>query len=150
MNDEKRFKENMATLATVFNVDLTPFMITNYWEIFKGYDDDQFSHAVKQYLIRGKFFPKPVELIELIDGDQNQVAAEAWEVVLKGLRDSQNVVFSPEINRTVEMLGGAEYLGRMHERDLEFKRNQFMEIYQSVVITEGNKLDYDDTPRIEH
>lgn len=142
MKNDAEFKEYMAILATVFHTELTTSLIKIYWEAMRSYTDEQFAQACDTYIKTGRFFPKPVELIELIEGDKSQIAAEAWETVLKGLRDSKNVAFSPEITKAVNLLGGAEYLGSMNNRDLEFKRNQFMEIYQSVSVTEANKLEH--------
>jgi uracil phosphoribosyltransferase len=129
MDNQETFKHRMATLGELFGKEISQELAQIYWDVLKPYSNEQFTRAVEIHCRTGKFFPRPAELIDLMAGSANEEAAVAWLEVLTQLRNCKNVTLPESSAKVVAMLGGAEYLGRMNVRDLEYKRNQFIEIY---------------------
>lgn len=143
MKNKDGFKTVMLLASDIFHRDVEPSVIQAYWNIFAAYTDKQFADAMAAHLCTGKFFPVPADLINLIDGTSQANAQEAWGEVLKQLRDSANTTFDKPTARAVAAIGGAEYLGTMTYKDLEFKKRDFVAVYESdtagepVAITNG-------------
>ena len=53
-----------------------------YQEALRAYSDSQIESAIGVALKSLRFFPKPVELIELIEGKKEEQSALAWEALL--------------------------------------------------------------------
>ena len=128
---EEIFKACMATFGEMFNRDIEPPLLKMYWRIFQGYSDSEFESATTRYLHTARFFPKPVDLLELLG--ESSGGEEGWLELKKGLRDSADFKASAEVERVARLLGGPIALGRMTERDLEFKRKEFLELYKPPV-----------------
>lgn len=142
MKNEQAFKESMVLFGEIFDKKVSPEILKIYWDILTPYTDEQFSTAVAAHNRTGRFFPRPADLISLIEGTSQANAQEAWGEVMNQIRDSANASFDKPTTRAVAAIGGAEYLGTMSYRDLEFKKKDFIDIYESLD-------DADPTPRIE-
>ena len=142
MNNKTMFKDAMTLLGTIFDKEVLSTVIKVYWQVLSPYTDDQFHKAVEAHMRVGKFFPRPADLIELIEGTSQANAHEEWGEVMKQLRDSTNATFDKPTARAVNTIGGVAYLATMNYRDLEFKKKDFIDVYESLD-------DSDPTPRIE-
>ena len=128
MNDQKNFKDAMVLMASIFKFDLEEIHMKTYWRLFESITDEQFSTAVDAWLLKGKFFPRPSEILDMLSTSAKS-SSEAWALVMKGLRDSQNANFPPEILAAVNEIGGIEALARMTFQQLEFKGREFKSAY---------------------
>uniref|UniRef100_A0A6M3M511 Replicative helicase inhibitor G39P N-terminal domain-containing protein n=1 Tax=viral metagenome TaxID=1070528 RepID=A0A6M3M511_9ZZZZ len=66
--NRKEFTDRLFVLALVLDHDMTQKKADAYWEIFKDYPDKELIRAINVSLKTSKFFPKPVELIGIIEG----------------------------------------------------------------------------------
>jgi hypothetical protein len=73
MKDATKFKEFMMGLAELFDKQLSTILIDMYWKALESYTDEQCDEAFNKAFVMCKFFPKPVELIELITGGAGQL-----------------------------------------------------------------------------
>lgn len=98
--DKKRFMSAMGGLGTAFKVSVSEDQFRLYWSLFNEYSIDEFETACFQFLKRGKFFPAPAELLELIPSSkakQHVSADEAWGIVMASMDEYETVVMTKEI-----------------------------------------------------
>ena len=129
MNNQKQFKDGMVLMASIFNFDLEEIHIKTYWRLLQGISDEQFESSVDEWLLQGKFFPRPSELLDMIK-NPSQSSGEAWAHVLIELRDSQNAKLSTSELQAVNEIGGIEALAHMDLKQLEFKGKEFKAAYK--------------------
>lgn len=83
--DRKAFDGLMAGLATVFEKALTKQLVDLYFAALGRFDVEQVKRGFNSALTVCKFFPKPVELIELIEGSQDDHSAKAWQLLMEAV-----------------------------------------------------------------
>ena len=113
MKDKEMFKNYMTLMGEIYNKDLSPTLMTLYWDVMKAYSDKEAEEIFKKASTELKFFPKPVELKEMrgpykeLEFDQ---AALAWTEVDNAARtigNYQSVQFSdPVIHSVIQAMGG--------------------------------------------
>lgn len=84
--DREPFAKGMLALCETFNEPISDAKIEAYFETLSEYDIRQVSAAVKGALRTCKFFPRPADLRELIDGDRDAASDAAWGAVLREIR----------------------------------------------------------------
>ena len=138
MNDQNRFKESLAALGLVFGTEITAPVARIYWSALSEFSDSQVAVAIDRAAKTLRFFPKPVEIIDLIVGNPSGAAHDAWAIVMLDLRDSAgNHKSSPEVSRIVDMLGGFRSLGAKDLRSLEFVKKEFLDLFIAQVDAGG-------------
>ena len=150
MKDENRFKKQAVMLGEVFDKKITGGLIKIYWETLRQYSDEQVANAVTSHVRTGTFFPRPADLIKLIDGTSEENAHEAWAEVMRQLTDFASAKFDPATEKAVQAMGGAEYLSHMSYRDLEFKKKGFVDYYESITDRQENAGIESQQERISH
>lgn len=88
LSDKPRFVQLMAVLGETFAKDVSPTLAGIYFKAFEQWPLARFEKAVDRAVVILKFFPKPVELIELMDGtpsDHTAQAEDAWRQLWKAL-----------------------------------------------------------------
>jgi hypothetical protein len=66
MDNETNFKTVMATIATVYDKNLSPELLNIYWSSLSGYKACYLANALKLHIddpVEGRFCPKPAHLI---------------------------------------------------------------------------------------
>jgi hypothetical protein len=109
-------------------------VIRIWWASLEKFDLSDVSAAFSQYAQRGKYAPKPADILEIIDRirpDGRPGADEAWAMIPRD--ESASVVWTQEMS---EALGVAQPL--LDECDQIAARMAFKESYQRIV--ERNKL----------
>jgi hypothetical protein len=76
--DLEAFAGLMALLAEVFDKDLNAQRVEIYFRALATWPIEQIAAAVDEAVRRLKFFPKPAELIELLEGSPDDQAEHAW------------------------------------------------------------------------
>lgn len=87
-SDKARFVQLMAVLGETFGKDVSPTLASIYFKAFTAWDLDTFEAAVTKAVVTLRFFPKPAELIELIEGtatDHTAMAEQAWYQLWRAL-----------------------------------------------------------------
>jgi hypothetical protein len=134
--DRKRFALNMAGLADVMGSELSELKLDFYAKALEKYTDQQIENAIMQAGGTLKFFPKPIELIEIIDGKSQDRAIIAWDTLLAAIRrygSYQSIVFADsKITKTVELMGGWLQVCSMTEDDTKWRMADFLKIYPGI------------------
>src|SRR5882672_1981761 len=77
-HDFEAFAGLMALLAETFDKVLTPSRVEIYFRAMADWSIERIAAAVDAAVCRLKFFPKPAELIELIEWSPDDQAEHAW------------------------------------------------------------------------
>jgi hypothetical protein len=80
MLSKQAFGEGMAMLGTIYKEELNKQQVLIYQQVLSGLSDKQFMFAVQEHIKLEKWFPKPSELIALVDKEVTRQAVEAAKV----------------------------------------------------------------------
>jgi hypothetical protein len=139
--DLQTFSQELVTVGVAFyERTIGPEVVVAYWEALKGYRVDQLVAALRKHVCstgRCRFFPKPGDLIELIDGSSVAAAAQMWQQVDEKIRSSGRYVSvcfeDPVTAQVIEEMGGwTSVCSSETERDHDFKRQEFVKRYEQV------------------
>jgi len=86
LEDRQSFAEGMFMLGETFNEPISDTKVEAYFQALLTYDIGDVLMAIQGALRNCKFFPRPVELRELIDGSAEDAAEKAWGAVLGEVR----------------------------------------------------------------
>lgn len=140
-SDDKRvFAAELALTAEVFGEQLSPTRIEAYFLALAEFDVDAVRAALRQSVKVSRFFPKPAEIREVIEGGGlEDKAVLAWSRFLRAVErvgTYQSVDFGdPVLHATVQAMGGwleQWRLERMDERELGYKRAEFVRLYAAL------------------
>jgi hypothetical protein len=136
MQNRMKFAENMAGLGEAFGTEITELKGKIYWQVLDRFSDDQVERAILESISTLKFFPKPAELIELIEGKSEEKSLVAWDELLTAIQrhgSYASVRFEDaKITKAVELMGGWLELCSMTEDETKFRRAEFQKIYSSL------------------
>ena len=136
MQDIKRFVSNLNGLAEVLGAELSVLKIRFYEQALSRFTDDQIEMAITIAAQTMEFFPKPVQLIEIVEGKSQDRAIVAWDTLLTAIKrygSYQSVLFADsKITKTVELMGGWLQVCSMTEDETKFRMTDFLKIYPGV------------------
>jgi hypothetical protein len=138
MNNKKIFAEYMTVLGEIHGKEISKTLAESYFEILKPYSDNECITAFKLVIKNSKFFPKPAEILELLESKNKLSSSEAWGKVIDCLtygRQSEN----PTISKAISALGGWDYLSKLSYDDLHWQEKRFKEYFNDF----QNKNDFD-------
>ena len=88
LSDRDAFFDALTTVAEAFDKKLSPQLMALYFEVLTDYSLEVLQVAMAQAMTSCRFFPKPVELIELMDGRPEEHAEQAWTQVYAALNSA--------------------------------------------------------------
>jgi len=147
MKNDAKYREYMAALCEIHGKEpLTSITFDIYWKALEPFDDDQCETAFKDVLLHSKFFPKPADLLERLEGRKQDQATLAWLKVLgtiKRVGTYQSVRFDdPVIHSVIQAMGGWIRMGEITNDEMPWKQREFERIY-AVIDRPGSKhLEY--------
>ena len=125
--DIQPFLGLMRGVGEIYDRDVTEFMTNAYWETLKRFPLADVKRAFNRHVqnpTNGQFWPKPADLIRLLDGDPESRAMIAWRKVLDAIEGAgpyQTVVFDdPIIHMALENLGGWLEICKVTDHELPF------------------------------
>ena len=134
MINEKVFFEIMTALGEIFDKKLSDTVLEFYYKtLSQKMDTNQFKKVASIWIEKGKFFPKPAELLQLLDEIEGSQAERAWLQVLEeiervGITGSPNFK-DPVIYAVVQAMGGWENLCNMPVDRQPFYMKDFVNLY---------------------
>lgn len=135
-SDSNGFKTLMTGTGEIYGKKISAELVSMYWDLLKKFEYEDISRSFQRHMQNtesGQFFPKPADLIRLIEGDSDSKALIAWTKVEQAIRRIgayDTVVFDePEIMCVIQDLGGWITLCKTTEEELPFKRNEFCKRY---------------------
>lgn len=85
-DDAPRFAELMAGLAETYAEPISKVRGSMYFDALSDLTIDQVELGVRLALRRSKFFPRPAEIREHVEGNTDDRAAEAWASLMNAIR----------------------------------------------------------------
>jgi len=129
-----QFNKIFTPLGIIFEKSVSKELVKIYYELLKGYSDEQIDRALNITAKTCKFFPKPAEIIETIEGNQSEKSLLAWEKVKRGIEEAgvyQSVIFDDlVIHKVIDSLGGWISIFEI-EGDLTWYQKDFERLYQA-------------------
>ena len=132
--DKKAFAEMLAGACAVYDRrPLETAAIRIYWQCLRAYSMDDLQAAMARHIQTSKFFPKPAELIQLIEGTAGTQAVTAWAAVMGAIRQVGSWGLpefeDPAIDLAIRSLGGWKQLCLMRESEVGFVQKRFEDAY---------------------
>jgi hypothetical protein len=137
--DLKKFAVLMATLAEVFDAgkEVSKIKMEIYFKSLEKHPIEHISQAISNMINTRVYpsFPKPAEILQEINGRNENRATEAWLEVLEAVKrigNYQSVKFAdPVIHSVVQVMGGWDQLaGSMTLDEEKWKQKEFERLYQ--------------------
>lgn len=138
-HDVQMFTDELTVLAEIYGRPVSEALGVVYFEALREYALADVIRALRCHVKhpeQGRFFPKPADLIAMIDGDTNSQALEAYQVLDDALLQYgvyRSVRFEDAaLAATVKALGGwIEIEARWKDREQEpYLRADFCKLYR--------------------
>lgn len=84
-DDFVRFGIKFAELCTAFGETQSKERIEVYWSRLQGFDIERIERAIDYLIDHSRFFPKVAEIRELIEGSEDDRAAQAWQLLIRAI-----------------------------------------------------------------
>ena len=130
---EQEFSEKLLVLAEILGEELSKGRVGAYWELFKSYPDKKINKMLNQAAITSRFFPKPAELLEFINGKPEDNALIAWQKVMDKIIDDgyySSVIFDDLlIHKVIDDLGGWQWMSTIPDDELRWVQKDFEKRY---------------------
>jgi hypothetical protein len=137
--DSIRVIAAVNALAEFYGERLSDIRLELYVGALEDLTADQVEQAAKLAIKTSRFFPKPVELIELVKGSNSDIAEQAWQIawdayLRAGYWDS--VLFQDgAIARTIQIIFGgwvqfSEASRQLSPEMMQAKRKEFLATYR--------------------
>ena len=134
--DRQAFSIALTRTAEVFGEALSVGRMQAYFEALGDLDSESVQAALRLVERTARFFPKPAEIREAIEGAPSDRALAAWtrvEAAREAIGPYQSVDFGdPILHATVRQLGGWPEVagwGRLDLKEAGFKRKEFLDTY---------------------
>lgn len=133
-DDGPAFVELLGEVAEVYGRDkLTPRAARIYFNAVEAHSLSEVRAALARHVKANKFFPRPADILEQIEGSAEDRARAAWRKVLAALSRCgtwESVRFDdPRIHAALENMGGWISLGGMETKELPFREKDFAAWY---------------------
>lgn len=137
MKDKARFARNLTVLTEIFKEKpLSKVVIQFYYKTLEHFDDDTVENAFLTAAQRCKFFPRPAEILEIIEGDPHERAVTAWQTLLSAIQKHgsyETIIFADSrIAGTVNLMGGWWVLCEMTMAQTPLKMRDFITTYKAL------------------
>ena len=139
-NKEKKFKKILQMTCKYFDKELEPEIIEIYFDSFKDYNIQNIQKAFSQAIKTLRFFPRVVDIIEIIEGggdpkDKGFIQATLVLNAIRNVGAYKTVVFNDEITMAVidRVYGGWIKLCEMREEEEKWFIKDFPKYHKSFV-----------------
>ena len=137
-DDLRRFSAEMMALSELYNRDMSETLLELYFEALRQYPIQEIVGAVRVHIKhrdQGQFFPKPADLIRLIEGDTQTQAMLAWDTAVKAMMEIgqyTSVKFDDSIlGKVIHEMGGWPEFYDWPDKEMPFKKKEFMDRYRA-------------------
>jgi hypothetical protein len=136
MKDKNKFKRFMTGLGKLFDKTISRTLMDIYWKSLEPFSDEACEKAFNKLITASKFFPKPADFIEILNGTSEDRALNAWLIVentVKTVGPYASVRFEdPVIHSVIDSLGGWPKFQDCTNRDWTWRQKEFMSRYKAM------------------
>lgn len=136
MLDKKKFPVFLLTMGEIYDKQLSTNLINIYYEILKNYSIENIEKVCKEIISIHKYntLPKPAEILEHLEGSDDDRALYAWHSFLKTLREHSyydSIEFEDKtIHAVIESMGGWLKLSDLEIDKTPFVMQDFIKRYK--------------------
>jgi len=130
------FATEMAHMSELYQKPMSEAMIALYFDDLAAYEIEAVISGLHAHRVdpdRGRFFPKPADIVEKIGGDIAARALLAWDHAVAAAIDVgpyESVRFrDPVITRVIAAMGGWTSFYDWPDKEMPFKRKEFCDRY---------------------
>ena len=125
----------LEAIYEMHNKVISKAVVNIWWHLVKQRGVESVLKALTEHTMSpaGKFLPKPADIIEILDGTQEDAALMAWTKFHNALRNGSHVSVCFDdvlINQVAKDLGGWIAFGQLTAKDITFKEKEFVRLYQ--------------------
>ncbi len=146
MTNEVKFREYMAALGELHDRKISDMLLSLYWKALEPFSDEACEMAFRELIFSTKFFPKPVELIEIMQCGKESRSLNAWIETVSAIRCHGNYVSirfdDPVIHSVIKFMGGWQSTGDWMDVDLKWKQKEFERLYNILATRKGGHPEY--------
>lgn len=139
--DKQRFSEAMDDLGVIYDKDISVTMKRIYWDDLGQFPIDALEAAIKAHRRdsdRGRFFPRPADILARLGGDASHIPPEAaWAIALASLDENRTVIWTEEIQRAREAARPIWEIG-----DKYGARMAFVKAYEAILLATSHSPRY--------
>jgi Domain of unknown function (DUF6475) len=136
----KIFSGFMASMGEIYAKELSSILIDIYWQCLKSFELNEVCQAFRAHLKNpdgGQFFPKPADLIRVLEGSSEGRALRAWSQVqctMGRVGRYHSVAFDDRlIHAVIEDMGGWIAVCETSLKDLPFIALDFQKRYRALL-----------------
>lgn len=145
INKQEVFKSVIASLAEIYDKKLSSIGRQLWWSTLKPYTAEQIGSAMQAHLSdpdRGRFAPKPADLIAKIDGEGRErdalahdLAIRQWDLAMQAIgRDGRfaKVKLDEAGQLSLNILGGIRAICGANSTEIQWLRKEFINHYKQI------------------
>jgi hypothetical protein len=143
--DALKFSTLMVGIGELYSKTISVDLTNIYWLAMKKYELQDVQKAFNTHVNNpdgGQFFPKPADIVRIIEGSGETKALQAWAKVERAIIQIgryQSVVFDdPLIHAVIDEMGGWIKLCAIKNDGLPFYANEFQKRYMGFVLKKPN------------
>ncbi len=145
-SDLKTFGALMMGIGALYGKTISRDLSKIYWQTLEIFEMEDVTRAFNAHINNpdfGQFFPKPADIVRLIEGSGETKALSAWTKVEKAIHQVgayESVVFDDAlIHAVLEDMGGWVKLCRMTNEQMPFAALEFQKRYMGFVLKHPNR-----------
>ncbi len=146
MQDYQKFHETMIALGEIFDKEITSSILSIYWRILLPHPDEACKQAFESVISEARFFPRPADLLERLNGHREHRATLAWLQALETIKRVGNyasVQFAdPVIHSVIQAMGGWPRFCDGEAKDEKWKQKEFERLYTVIAERPGKHPEY--------
>lgn len=132
-SDKKQFAEVLIATGEVYDKAVSSALARLYFQDLQEYPVAAVLGAFAAHRKdpdRGRFFPKPADLIDKLKLSTEDEGIESWESVLKMASNWRNARhINPKVEAAVRAIGGWQRIGMSDRDQIGFLRREFLAAY---------------------
>jgi hypothetical protein len=135
--DEKRMVDAaFLALCELHRQQVSDALTRIYYRVLAQFPAEMVVEAMEKSITMLKWFPKPVELMDILNGDPEEQAINAWMSLQKAVGcvgTNRSVLFEdPKTTAVIKFFGGWEEIGNWSVAYIGKRRDEFIEAYKIV------------------
>jgi hypothetical protein len=139
-NELAEFSQALSHLSALYGQAMSPASVELYWAALQAFDLVRIKQALSHHALhpdRGRFMPRPADVVRAVQGDSQTQSLRAWSKVAYAIRSVggyTSVVFDdPLIHAVIEDMGGWITLCSVKQQELPFREKDFVARYAGYV-----------------
>lgn len=143
-DDAEVFSLQMLALAEIYKREVSVTLMRIYFDALQEYAIGDVVQAIARHIRhpdQGQYFPKPADLIRMLEGDTHGQALQAWKVAVDAA-----IQYSPYvtvqfadaiIGIVIEEMGGWQDFYGWSDKEMPFKQQEFCLRYRQHLLRGG-------------